>query len=143
MEHCCHIWADAPSYYLEFLDKVQKLKYITVDPWLAASLEPLAHRQIAASLSLFYRHYFGRCSSESSQLVPCPYSWGRSTPYSDRLHYFSVTIRRCYKDVHVNSFFPHTAKLRNYVPIECFPMSYDLNGFKSRINRHLLTWGSF
>ena len=24
-------------------------------------------------------------------------------------------------------------------PIECFPLTYDLNGFKSRINRYLLT----
>ena len=26
---------------------------------------------------------------------------------------------------------------------ECFPLTYDLNGRKSRINRHLLTVGSF
>ena len=30
---------------------------------------------------------------------------GRSTRYPDRLHGFSVTIPRCYKDVYVNSFF--------------------------------------
>ena len=27
--------------------------------------------------------------------------------------------------------------------IECFPLTYDLNDFKSRVNRHLLTVGSF
>ena len=31
--------------------------------------------------------------------------------YSGRLHDFSVTIPKCYKDVFVNSFFPCTAKL--------------------------------
>ena len=56
---------------------------------------------------------------------------------------FSVTIHRCYKDVYVNSFFPRTAKLWNSLPIECFPLTYDFSGFKSRINRHLLTVGSF
>ena len=85
----------------------------TVGPSLAASLEPLAHRRNVASLSLFYRYYFGRCSSELAQLVPLPYSRGRSTRYSDRLHDFSVTIPRCYKDVYVNSFFPHAARLWN------------------------------
>ena len=35
-----------------------------------ASFEPLAHRQNVASLSLSYRYYFGRCSSELAQLVP-------------------------------------------------------------------------
>ena len=62
-----------------------------------------------------------------------------SARYSDRLHDFSVTIPRCYKDVYVNSFFPCTARLWNSLPIECFPSTYNLNGIKSRINRHLLT----
>ena len=121
MEYCCHVWAGVPSCYLELLDKLQKRTCRTVDPSLAASLEPLAHCRNVASLSLFYRYYFGRCSSELVQLVPLPYSRGRSTRYSDRLHDFSVTIPRCYKDVYVHSFFPRTAKLWN-LPIECFPL---------------------
>ena len=143
MEYCCHIWAGTPSCYLELLDKLQKEIYKTVGPSLVASLEPLAHCQRVASLSLFYRSYFGRCSLELAQLVPLPYSPRSSTRYSDRLHDFSVTIPRCYKDVYVNSFFPRTARLWNSLPIECFPLTYNLNGFKSRINRHLLTVGSF
>ena len=71
---CCHVWADAPSCYLELLDKLQKRICRTVDPSLAASLEPLAHYRNVASLSLFYRYYFGKCSSELSQLVPLPLS---------------------------------------------------------------------
>ena len=34
-------------------------------------------------------------------------------------------------------------ELRNSLSLECFPLTYDLSGFKSRINRHLLTVGSF
>ena len=143
MEYCCHVWGGAPSCYLVLLDKLQKRICRIVGPSLAASLEPLAHRRNVASLSLFYRYYFGRCSSELAQLVPLPFSQGRSTRYSDRLHDFSVTIPRCYKDVYVNSFFPRTAKLWNSLPIECFSLTYDLSGFKFRINRHLLTVGSF
>ena len=126
MEYCCHVWAGAPSCYLELLDKLQKRICRIVGPSLAASLEPLAHRGNVASLSLFYRYYFGRCSSELAKLVPLPFSRGRSTRYSD-----------------VNSFFPRTAKLWNSLPMECLPLTYDLSGFKSRINRHLLTVGSF
>ena len=77
---------------------------MTVGPSLAISLEPLAHRQNMASLSLFYRYYLGRCSSELAQQVPLPFSQGRSTRYYDRLHDFSVTISRCYNNVYVNSF---------------------------------------
>ena len=137
MEHCCHVWAGAPSCYLELLDKLQKRICRTVGPSLAASLELLAHHR-NVSKSLLYRFYFGRCSSELTQLVPLPFSH-----YSDRLHDFSVTIPRCYKDVYINSFFPCTARLWNYLPIECFPLTYDFSGFKSRNNRHFLTVGSF
>ena len=83
MEYCCHVWAGAPICYLELLDKLQKWICRTVGPSLAASLEPLAHCCIVASLSLFDSYYFGRCSSELTELVPLPCSEGRSTFYSE------------------------------------------------------------
>ena len=92
------------------------------------------------------RNFFGRwesnfksslqvlpCSSELAQLVQLPYSWGRSTHYSDRFHDFYVTISRCYKDVYVDSFFPSTATLWDSLSTKCFPLTYDLNGLESRI----------
>ena len=95
----------------------------TVGTSLAVSLETWAYCQNVVTLSLFYRYYFGRCSSELVKLVPLPYCQGRSTHYSDRLHEYSVTIPRYYKDVYVNSFFPHTAKPCNSLSIKCFPLS--------------------
>ena len=139
MEYCCHVWAGAPSCYFELLDRLQERIYRTVGPSIAASLEPLARHQNAANLSLFYRYYFGRCSSELTQLVPLSFSRGRCTHYSDSLHDFSVIIPRCYKNVNVNSFFPRTARLWNSLHIEWLPLTFDLRGF----NRHLLTVGSF
>ena len=127
MKYCCCAWANAPSCYLELLDKLQKWICRTVGPSLAAFLEPLANRRTVASLSLFYRYYFGRCSPERAQLVPLPFSGVRSTRW---LHDFSVTIPKRYSDVYVNSFFPRTARLWNSLPIECVPLTYDLNGFK-------------
>ena len=43
-EYCCHVWAGAPSCYLELLDKLQKQICRAVGPSLAASLEPLVHQ---------------------------------------------------------------------------------------------------
>ena len=74
MEYCCHIWAGAPSCFLELLDKLQKRICRTVSPSLAASLKHLVHCRNVASLSLFYRYYFGRCSSEPAQIIPLPFS---------------------------------------------------------------------
>ena len=52
MEYCCDVWAGTSSCYLELLDKLQKQICMTVGPSLAASLEPLAHHQNVASISL-------------------------------------------------------------------------------------------
>ena len=91
----------------------------TVGPSLGAFLEPLAHHRNVSSLSLFFLgitllNWFHFRFLEGGLLV-----------------------------IFVNTFFPRTARLWNSLPIECFPLSYNLNGFKSRINRHLLTAGSF
>ena len=114
-----------PQLLLGIVDKLQKWTCWTVGPLLAASLEPLDHRQNVATLSLFSRYCFVRCSSKLAQLVPLCYCRGRYSRYSDGLHYFSVTILRCYKDVYVKSFFPRTSSLWNSLPIECFPLIYD------------------
>ena len=102
MEYCCHVWAGAPSCYLELLDKVQKRICRTVGPSFAASLEPLAHRQNVAMLSLFYRYYFGTYYSELAQLVGFTsfFSWKAYSLFS-----------RYYKNVYVNSFFARTGIL--------------------------------
>ena len=52
MEYCCDVWAGTSSCYLELLDKLQKQICMTAGPSLAASLEPLAHHQNVASISL-------------------------------------------------------------------------------------------
>ena len=72
------VWAGAPSWHLELLDKLQKC-CSTVVLSLAASHEPLTHHQNVASLILFYRYYFVRCSPELAQLVPLCCSRGRCT----------------------------------------------------------------
>ena len=42
---------------------------------------------------------------------------------------------QCHNDVYVNSFFPCTARLWNILALKCFPLIYDLNSFKSRIEK--------
>ena len=134
MQCCCDVWAGFPNCYLEILDKLQKQICWTVGSSLAASLKPLAHCRNVVTLSLFYKHYFDRCSSELAQLAPLTYSQGRSARCSD----ISVTIPRCYKDAYIKSYRYHTERLSNSLPIKCFSLTYDLNSIKSRIKRHLL-----
>ena len=70
---------------------------------------------------------------------------GSDTPscYFELLDMLQKHMQDCYKDVYVNSFFPCTARLWNSLPMKCFPLTFDLSGFKSRLNRYFLTQGSF
>ena len=60
--------------------------------WAKASREVASEGPTVPHISLFYRCYFSRCSSELAQLVSLPYCWGRSTLFSEKLHDFSVTF---------------------------------------------------
>ena len=110
---------------------------------LALSLEPLAYHRHVASLSLFYSYDVGKCSTELAELVPHPYSCGSSSRYSNRLHVFSVTSRRNFKNVYVKNFFPGTTRIWNSLPPGYVPLVYEFNCFMSRVNRHLASLGSF
>ena len=103
-------------------------------------IETLAHCQNVVRLSLFCRYYFGICPSKLAEQVPLPYSRGRSSRYSNRMHDFSV-MPRCYTDVYASSIFSHTIGFWNSFPAKRVPLIYDLNGFKSTVNRHI--FGSF
>ena len=72
MEYCCHIWAGAAKNSLSCLDRVQNRLRNLVGDALFSSLQPLSHRRDVASLSLFYRYFHGKCSSELQSLVPPP-----------------------------------------------------------------------
>ena len=47
---------------------------------------------------------------------------------------FFVVIPRRYKDVYVKRFCPCTVRLWNSLQAEWFPLTYDLNGLKSRVH---------
>ena len=104
LEYCCHVWAGAPSCFLEMLVKLQKRICRTVGWSFASSSWPLGHRLNAASLIL----------SIGIILVDIYLNWlnlfhflilARGLLVILDCLIFSVTISRCYKDVYVNSFF--------------------------------------
>ena len=139
MEYCCHIWGGAPrSQGLDLLDRVQKRVVNLVGPELSADLHALSHRRDVASLSLFYKYYYRKCSSELADLVPRKHVPVRSTRFSNQMHLHTVNLPKCRTNFYESSFFPRTAALWNSLTNECFPPDYDLTTFKGRANKHLL-----
>ena len=70
MEYCCYLWGGAPKSHLQLLDRVEKRAKNLMGQQLANELLTLSVRRDVASLSLFYRYYFGKCSSALSESVP-------------------------------------------------------------------------
>ena len=86
-------------------------------PWNTVVMSGLVLQVATCNCWISYKNGY-----ELAELVPVPYSRGRSACYFDRMHDFSVTISSCYKDVYVNSFFPCTARHRSSPPPECLPL---------------------
>ena len=71
IRHC--VWAGRSSCCLDIWDKLQKWICRTIGPSLVATLDwNLTSLLKCSQLSLFYRCYFGMCSSKLAELVPLP-----------------------------------------------------------------------
>ncbi len=139
MEYCCHLWAGASKTCLSTLDRLERRVKNLVGPQLASELQPLSVRRDVASLSLFYRYYFGRCSSALSESVPKPQVFSRNTRRASPTACYHVETERTGTVSRSNSFFVRTSKLWNKLPLTCFPNQYNLGSFKRRVNRHLMS----
>ena len=103
---------------------------------MSGPFEPLAHCQNVASSSLFYRYYFGRCSSELAQLLPLSYSQGCLLVIKiDCIIFLSVILDVTRMFMSVVSFLTQLGS--GILSIECFSLNYIyLNDFMSGIKRH-------
>ena len=138
MEYCCHIWAGASTNSLKLLDRIQRRVVSLIGPNLSLKLHSLSHRRNVASLSLFYKYHHGHCSDDLKDLTPALKIFNRVTRYSTTAHSMTVQVPTCYKQFYTSSFFPRASILWNSLPSSCFPACYDLQKFKSNVNRHLL-----
>ena len=126
------IWAGSSHRSLSALDSVQHRLKGLVGPELYSTLQPLSHRRNVASISLFYRYIYGKCSTELHSLVPPLRVFRRQTRYSNDCakHPFLLQILKSHHKFHESSFFP-----RNSLPPEAFPDNYNINKFKSNANK--------
>ena len=96
MEYCSRICGVAPrSHGLVLLDRVQKRVVSLVGSGISAGLQALSHRRDVASLSLFYKYYYGKCPSEFADLAPPKLVTVRSTRFSEQMHRHIVNSPMC------------------------------------------------
>ena len=135
LEYCSHVWGGAPKSTL-CLDKVQsKAIRLINNPNLTKSLQPLPHRRLVGDLSIFYRYFNGHCSQQIMDIIPVPLRCVRTTRSSTHSHPFQVSLPNPRTLSHKSSFIPRTCNLWNVLPSSCFPESYNLPSFESKINK--------
>ena len=136
LEYCSHVWGGAPKSTLCLLDKVQsKAIRLINNPNLTKSLQPLSHRRLVGDLSILYRYFNGHCSQEIRDVIPVPLRRVRTTRSSTHSHPFQVSLPTSRNLSRKSSFIPRTCNLWNVLPSSCFPESYNLPSFKSKINK--------
>ena len=130
-----HAWNTVVILELRLL-VLKKLTYRTVGLWLAVSFWPLAHCQNVASLSFFI----------GITLVDVHLNWlnwfhflvlrgGLLAIPIDCMLFLSPFLDVTRMSTSTVSFLSQL-EFWNSLPKEPFPLTYDLNGLKSRINRH-------
>ena len=136
VEYCSHVWGGSP--YTRLLDRVEAKAFRLVgDARLTSSLDSLSLRRSVASLTIFYRIYFGYCSHELRSIIPPPLPRPRSTRQAASSHSFCVRLSNDRLSRHSESFIPTTARVWNSLPQSVFPDSFNISLFKRRVCRHL------
>ena len=97
----------------------------------------LLNSRLIVEINLFFRSCFGISSPELAEVIPLPYFHGQFFCYSNMLHDFSAIIWSFYEDLHVKFFLFQTT---GSLVVKSFPFIYNLNGFKSKFNRHALSF---
>nr|CAI5847674.1 unnamed protein product [Callosobruchus analis] len=132
LEYCSHVWGCAPKHSLKLLDSIQNraVKLIDTDN-LTKDLHSLDHRRRVAGLTLFYRFYHGRCSSELSQIITPKAVRTRNTRDALHAHPYQVEVPTPRTSLLQHSFFWKTSTLWNELPGSLFPDGYNLQRFKT------------
>ena len=76
-----------------------------------------------------------RSSQEIREIIPVPLRHVRTTRSSTHSHPFHVSLSNPQTLSQKSSFIPRTCNLWNILPFSCFPESYNLPTFKSKINK--------
>ena len=130
-----------PKSFLCLLDKPQsKATHFIDNQNLTKSLQSLSHRRLVADLSIFYRHYHGRCSLEIRNIIPDPVRRVRTTRNSTHSRPLQVSLPNpLIYPTNLHSFQVPVNRWTSYFALFPSVRLYNLSVFKSNINNLTLS----
>ena len=140
LEYCSHVWSSAPKHTLRLLDSIERRAIRLIgDHELTKNLDSLEHRRQVGDLTLFYRYFHGKCSADLALLIPPRAANSRNTRRTTAAHPYVVKLSTPRTSLFKNSFIWRTSSLWNDLPEVVFPNEYNLQRFKTNVNRFLRT----
>lgn len=119
MKYCCHLLAGTQKTD-QFLDRVEKRVKLMFGGQFVKELLRLSVKRDEASLSVFYRYFFDKCSSAISENVP--------EPRANSMTWYYLKIERRASLFGQLSF-------RNQLPSSCSPAQFErrMNKFEGQV----------
>jgi hypothetical protein len=132
-----HLWVSAPPSTSIVVERLQKKAFRLIDDMNVTNrIDTLEHRRIVGAVTLFYRYYYGECSSELLDLIPPLHSSILVSRLSAQAHPYVVASEFCRTVKFRGTFFSVAIRLWNRLPAHVFPPIYDPQLFKKNIHVH-------
>ena len=140
LEFDSHLWVGAPPSTLNLVERLQKKAFRLIgDTTITNRIDTLDHRRKVGAVTLFYRYFYGRCSSEILGIVPQLHNSIRVSRQTAQAHPYVVASRFCRTVKFRGTFFSTSIRLWNRLPVHVFPSQYNPDLFKKNIHVHFRT----
>lgn len=137
LEFDSHLWVGAPPSTLNLVERLQKKAFRLIgDKKITDQIDTLKHRRIVGAVTLFYRYFYGECSSELSGLIPPLHNSILVTRMSAQAHPYVLASEFCRTVRFRGTFFSAAIRLWNRLPAHVFPPIYNPQLFKKNIHVH-------
>ena len=139
LEFDSHLWVGAPPSSLNLVERLQNKAFRLIgDINITNRIDSLDHRRKVGAVTLFYRYFYGQCSSELLGIVPPLHNSVFVTRYSAQAHPYVVASRFCRTVKYGETFFSTSIKMWNRLPAHVFPSQYNPQIFKKNVHLHFL-----
>jgi hypothetical protein len=138
IEYCSHVWGGSSSVWvLERIDR--RARRLIGAPEDEMNLQTLQQRRDIADLTILYKIYHHKCSTELHELLPPDRIRCRHTRAEAEEHRFLLENITARTERFKQSYLPRTIIKWNTLPERVFPIEYDPVKFKKNISVSICT----